>query len=229
MGRFAYLSFMGRNRGLIKNRKKEVKMIKDDIIRDYIRHLRDMTILSDEDLAKIMNKWVETDQENLEVIKKILYDKEKIKLTVLAFAESSKFKDNESDFKDFKDTGTEINICVENGCLSTEELKKLRQCIREIEQNNTERLIKIWMETPEKAVEEISFMEDTKTTKTIDRLIKDINFRLAEYIDSQLYLPLKEELKGTAHSLGIKKELLKQKIESELEILKKGIEGAEKK
>ena len=129
-------------------------MNKDDIIKDYIRHLRDMTILSDEDLTKIMDKWVETDPENLAVIKKILYDKEKTKLTILAFAESSKFKEYDSDFKD---TGTEINICVENGCLSVDEYKKLTQCIREIEQNNTERLIKIWMDTPEKTIEE---MED---------------------------------------------------------------------
>ena len=52
-------------------------------------------------------------------------------------------------------TGCEINIYSENGCLSTDELKKLTQCIREIEQNNTDRLIKIWMDTPEKTVEEM--------------------------------------------------------------------------
>lgn len=129
-------------------------MNKDDIIRDYINHLRNIAILSDEDLIKIVNRWVETDPENLDVLKKILYDKERTKLTTLTFAESSKFKDDDSNFKD---TGTEINIYVENGCLSTDELKKLTQCIREIEQNNTERLIKIWMDTPEKTAEE---MED---------------------------------------------------------------------
>lgn len=129
-------------------------MNKDDIIKDYIKHLRNMAILNDEDLTKIMNKPVETDPENLDTLKKILYDKEKIKFMTLTFAQSSKFKDNDSDFKD---TGTEINIYVENGCLSANELKKLTQCIREIEQNNTERLIKIWMDTPEKTVEE---MED---------------------------------------------------------------------
>jgi len=63
-------------------------------------------------------------------------------------------------------------------------------------------------------------MEDTKTTKAIDKLILQININLAYYIDSQFYLPLKEELKGTTHSLGFKKELLKEKIESELEKLK---------
>lgn len=75
-------------------------------------------------------------------------------------------------------------------------------------------------------------MEDMKTAKTIDteammtakaidKLILQININLASYIDSQFYIPLKEELKGTTHSLGFKKELLKEKIESELEKLKK--------
>lgn len=58
----------------------------------------------------------------------------------------------------------------------------------------------------------------------IDKLIQGLNLRLASYIDRDLYLPLKEELKGTTHSLGFKKELLKQKIESELENLKKELE-----
>ena len=62
-----------------------------------------------------------------------------------------------------------------------------------------------------------------ETVKTIDRLIQELNLRLASYIDSQFYLPLKEELKGTTHSLGFKKELLKEKIELELEKFKKDI------
>ena len=57
--------------------------------------------------------------------------------------------------------------------------------------------------------------------KDTDRLFQELNLRLASYIDSQFYLPLREELKGTTHSLGFKKELLKEKIESELEKLKK--------
>ncbi len=57
--------------------------------------------------------------------------------------------------------------------------------------------------------------------KDIDILIQGVNFRLASYIDREIYLPLKEELKGTAHSLGIKKELLKQQIYVELEELRK--------
>lgn len=56
--------------------------------------------------------------------------------------------------------------------------------------------------------------------KVIEKLIEELNLRLAFYIDSQLYLPLIEELKGTTHSLGFKKELLKEKIESELKKLK---------
>ena len=64
-------------------------------------------------------------------------------------------------------------------------------------------------------------MKDMETAKAIDKLILELNLRLASYIDGQFYLPLKEELKGTTHSLGFKKELLKEKIESELENLKK--------
>ena len=61
------------------------------------------------------------------------------------------------DKEEIKTGTTEINIYVENGYLSIDELKKLTQCIREIEQNDTNRLIKIWMDTPEKTVKE---MED---------------------------------------------------------------------
>ena len=69
-------------------------------------------------------------------------------------------------------------------------------------------------------------MKDIRTTKAIDKdnaidkLIQGLNLNLASYIDGQFYLPLKEELRGTTHSLGFKKELLKEKIESELEKLK---------
>lgn len=58
----------------------------------------------------------------------------------------------------------------------------------------------------------------------IDKLIQRLNLRLASYIDGEFYLPLKEELKGTTHSLGFKKERLKENIESELENLKKELE-----
>jgi len=133
--------------------KKRLKMDNDEIIKDYIKYLRNIAILDDEDLIKIMNKWVDASPEHIDILKKILYDKENIKLTTLTFAQSAKFKEE----FDVKPTGNEINIYVENVCLSADELKKLTQCIREIEQNNTERLIKIWMDTPEKTVEE---MED---------------------------------------------------------------------
>lgn len=77
-------------------------------------------------------------------------------------------------------------------------------------------------------MEDIKNAKATKTTKSVDRLIRDINLRLAVYIDGQFYLPLKEELKGTTHSLGFKKELLKEKIESELEKLKKDLDEMKK-
>jgi len=63
--------------------------------------------------------------------------------------------------------------------------------------------------------------------KDIDKLILRLNLNLASYIDSEFYLPLKEELKGTTHSLGFKKELLKEKIESELERLKNELKKGE--
>lgn len=50
---------------------------------------------------------------------------------------------------------TKINITVENGTLSIEELKKLLQCIREIEQKDPKRLFKIWIEPPDKTVKEM--------------------------------------------------------------------------
>jgi len=141
-------------------------MDKDDIIKDYIAYLRNIAILSDEDLIKIVNRWIKTDPKNLDIIKEILYNNDIARFTTLTFAESATFKTDQSNIKD---SGTEIS----------------------------------------------------KTIKTIDRLIEDINLRLAEYIDGKFYLPLKEELKGTTHSLGFKKESLKENIESELERLKK--------
>jgi len=70
-------------------------------------------------------------------------------------------------------------------------------------------------------MKDIDTAKAMKTTNTIDRLIEELNLNLSSYIDNQLYLPLKKELEGTTHSLGFKKELLKEKIESELERLKK--------
>lgn len=128
-------------------------MDKEEIINAYIKYIRSLSTLDDGTLANIIGKAVEKDPEQLDIFERLLFKKEKIKLSTLTYAQSAKFKEE----FDFRPTGTEINIYVENGCLSSDELKKLTQCIREIEQNNTERLIKIWMDTPEKTVEE---MED---------------------------------------------------------------------
>lgn len=47
-----------------------------------------------------------------------------------------------------------INISVDNDTFSEDELKKLVQCIREIEQNIPERHIDIWIDSSEKSMEE---------------------------------------------------------------------------
>lgn len=49
----------------------------------------------------------------------------------------------------------EINISIENDRLSEEELKKLVQCIRDIEQNKPERHIDIFVNSPDSTVEEM--------------------------------------------------------------------------
>lgn len=131
----------------------ETKMDNEEIIYAYIKYIRSLSTLDDKFLTYIIGKAIEKDPEQLDIFERLLFKKEKIKLSTLTFAQSTKFKEE----SDFRPTGTEINIYVENGCLSTDELKKLTRCIREIEQNNTDRLIKIWMDTPEKTVEE---MED---------------------------------------------------------------------
>lgn len=48
----------------------------------------------------------------------------------------------------------EINISIVNDTLSEEELKKLIQCIREIEQNKPERHMNIFINSPEKTMKE---------------------------------------------------------------------------
>lgn len=47
-----------------------------------------------------------------------------------------------------------INISVDNDSFSEDELKKLVQCIREIEQNRPERHIDMWIDSSEKSMEE---------------------------------------------------------------------------
>ncbi len=60
-------------------------------------------------------------------------------------------------------------------------------------------------------------------TKDIDKLIDETKQNLAYYLDTNVYLPVKEELTGIEHSLGIRKELFKSFVDSELERLKKEI------
>lgn len=60
-------------------------------------------------------------------------------------------------------------------------------------------------------------------TKDIDKLIDDVKANLAYYLDDNVYIPVKEELIGIEHSLGIRKELFKSYVDSELEKLKVAI------
>lgn len=57
----------------------------------------------------------------------------------------------------------------------------------------------------------------------IDKLIDEVKANLAYYLDANVYVPVKEELTGVEHSLGIRKELFKSYVESELEKLKVAI------
>jgi len=49
----------------------------------------------------------------------------------------------------------EINISVVNDNLSDDEMKKLLQCIREIEQNKPERHISIFIDSPDSSVKDM--------------------------------------------------------------------------
>jgi hypothetical protein len=60
-------------------------------------------------------------------------------------------------------------------------------------------------------------------TKDIDRLVEEVKQNLAYYLDMSVYLPVREELIGVENSLGIRKELLKSYIDSELNRLKVAI------
>lgn len=57
--------------------------------------------------------------------------------------------------------GTGIEIFIEHESLSVEELKKLMQCLREIEQNKPQRTIYILFHTPEKTVKEMEGIFDS--------------------------------------------------------------------
>lgn len=59
------------------------------------------------------------------------------------------------------------------------------------------------------------------TNEDIDRLVSRVEANLAERLDTEVYIPVKEELEGKIeHSLGIRKEMFKSHIGSELEKLK---------
>ena len=59
----------------------------------------------------------------------------------------------------------------------------------------------------------------------IDKFIDDMKQNLVYYLDHNVYLPVKEELVGIEHSLGIRKDLFKEYLESELERLKVAIKA----
>lgn len=65
----------------------------------------------------------------------------------------------------------------------------------------------------EDKLESITF-ESKKEEISINDLFENAEMKLAEYIDTHLYLPVKNELqgKGITHSLGMRKENLKGKI-----------------
>lgn len=65
-------------------------------------------------------------------------------------------------WKDDKTTSNEkITLTVHNGKLSVEELKKLSQCLRDIEQNKPTRHINIWMDVPDKTIKEMQEINDS--------------------------------------------------------------------
>ena len=53
------------------------------------------------------------------------------------------------------------SLSIQNGTLSVEELKKLSQCIRDIEQNKPIRHLNIWMDVPDKTINQIQEVNDS--------------------------------------------------------------------
>lgn len=60
-------------------------------------------------------------------------------------------------------------------------------------------------------------------TDDIDKLVDEVKENLAYYLDSNVYIPVKEELTGIEHSSGIRKELFKSYVDSQLDKLKVAI------
>lgn len=68
-------------------------------------------------------------------------------------------------------------------------------------------------------------IDKIESEETLDKLIDATLLGFASLLDSQLYIPMKQELagRGITHSLGIKKELFKDSVEVLLENLKKDL------
>jgi hypothetical protein len=64
--------------------------------------------------------------------------------------------------------------------------------------------------------------DQLRNNADIEKLIDSTKFKLAQILDEQLYQPVKEELKqyDVTHSLGIKKEMFKERMERVLDDLK---------
>ncbi len=65
-----------------------------------------------------------------------------------------------------------------------------------------------------------SINDAIEDAKYMDHLIDDVERSLVYYLDVNVYIPVKEELVDVEHSLGIRKELFKNYIVSEMERLK---------
>lgn len=67
-----------------------------------------------------------------------------------------------------------VQLNVRNGSLTVQELKKLTQCIREIEQNDTERRINVWINAPDLTVKELDeVLDSVKPGLQLRAVLKD--------------------------------------------------------
>ena len=64
----------------------------------------------------------------------------------------------------------------------------------------------------------------------MDRIINQVQLTFAQLLDEELYLPIKQELKeqNIVHSLGIKKESLKNKVEALFMSLKQDLKDIDR-